>query len=1549
MNNARYSLASRAIWLTLVAVSFSAFAASETDDRVLLNSGPIRLERTISSEAMTATAFTGKRLHLVQFVEAVKPEWHAALAATGSEIVAYIPNDAYLIYADAAALAKLRGLDPDGMFIRGEGPYRDDFKIGRLPEPSVTANGKKNEASGLFAVQLIHDPPANAETLQLIDAAKLEKVASQYQILHYLNVVVKLPEPALRGLAQRPDVISIQPYAVPRKLDERQDQIVAGNLASGFPTGPGYLAWLASRGFTQAQFTASGFLVDVSDSGIDDGTSAPNHFALYRDGTFPGGVSRVLYNRLEGTANPGSTMAGCDGHGTLNAHLIGGFDNLAGFPHVDSSGFHYGLGVAPFVRLGSSVIFDPDTFTFPNFPNLQSKAFNDGARISNNSWGTYNGGAYDITAQAFDALTRDAQPAGSTFPVAGNQEMVMIVAAGNAGPSIQTVASPASAKNVFTVGAAESVQSLGGADGCSVADSDANNANDMASLSSRGPTMDGRRKPDLVAPGTHVSGGLAQADSPTGTGEADVCFTGSGICGGVGSNFFPTGQQFFTVSSGTSHSAPAVAGASALLRQYFVNQSLTPPSPAMTRAYLINSTRYLTGAGAADALWSVAQGMGSVHLGTAFDGAPRIIKDQVPADVFTASGQTRTFTGSVADSSKPLRVTLVWTDAPGSTTGAAYNNNLDLVVTIGGTAYLGNVFSTSFSIAGGSADPRNNVESVFLPPGFSGNFAVSVKATNVNSDGVPNVGGPLDQDFALVVYNAVESPAAVLMPNATQLTSENCSPSNSVVDPDETVTIQFGLTNGGTAPTTNLIATLEGSGGVVAPGPPQNYGAMAPGDPPVFQSFSFRANGSCGGSITPVLRLQDGSTDLGTVRFKIPLGVDLGGTAAHQNTTEIVVPPWGIAAPYPSGITVSGVSGTVTRVTVTLPNVTHSYPDDLDVLLVGPLGQKVLLMSDAGEGLDVTNAALTFDDAAPFALPDGQGIASGTYKPSDYESGDVFVVPAPGGPYGTVLSVFNGANPNGTWNLYVQDDDASDQGTISGWSLNITTFSPTCCVLPGSLQFTASTYSVLEGPAGARINISRVAGTAGTVSVTMSTSNGSAQAGSDYVATTETVTFSPGNNQPKLVIIPILDDPLDENDETINLQLSNPTGGAVLGAPATAVLTILDNDPLPTISVNDPSVTEGSSGTTQIELTISLSAASTREISVNYATADGTATAGSDYVATAGPLQFPAGTTTRTVSVTVNGDPSNEANETFFLNLTDPINATLGDSQGTATIISDDILTVSSIGPDSGPSGGGTGVTLQGTSFETGASVTFGGVAASSVVVVSPTQITCVTPSMPAGTLNDVVVTNVNSLSATMTQGFLSDFLDVPESHPFHDAVETIFRNGITAGCGGGNFCINAGATRAQMAIFLLRGKHGGTYQPPPATGIFADVPPNGIVADFIEQIYAEGITAGCATDPLRYCPQDPVTRAQMAIFLLRAEHGSGYDPPPAAGIFDDVPLTHPFVEWIEQLYEEGVTAGCSMTPLRFCPNDPVSRGQMAVFLSRTFDLSAATDHGRSK
>jgi hypothetical protein len=180
------------------------------------------------------------------------------------------------------------------------------------------------------------------------------------------------------------------------------------------------------------------------------------------------------------------------------------------------------------------------------------------------------------------------------------------------------------------------------------------------------------------------------------------------------------------------------------------------------------------------------------------------------------------------------------------------------------------------------------------------------------------------------------------------------------------------------------------------------------------------------------------------------------------------------------------------------------------------------------------------------------------------------------------------------------------------------------------------------------------------------------------------------------------------------------------------------------------------------------------------------------------------------------------------------------------------------------------------------------------------------------------------------------DFADVPPSNPFRESVNTIARNAITSGCGGGNYCPASSVTRAQMAIFLLRGEHGGSYAPPPATGtVFGDVSAGAFAAAWIEQLAAEGVTSGCGGG--NYCPNDAVTRAQMALFLLKAKYGSAYLPPPATGVFSDVPISHPFARWIEQLAAEAITAGCGGG--NYCPGSPNTRGQMAVFLRKTFGL----------
>jgi hypothetical protein len=186
------------------------------------------------------------------------------------------------------------------------------------------------------------------------------------------------------------------------------------------------------------------------------------------------------------------------------------------------------------------------------------------------------------------------------------------------------------------------------------------------------------------------------------------------------------------------------------------------------------------------------------------------------------------------------------------------------------------------------------------------------------------------------------------------------------------------------------------------------------------------------------------------------------------------------------------------------------------------------------------------------------------------------------------------------------------------------------------------------------------------------------------------------------------------------------------------------------------------------------------------------------------------------------------------------------------------------------------------------------------------------------------------------TEGNTTTFPDTPPSNPYYDFVENIARNDVTSGCGGGLYCPASSVTRAQMAVMLLKSKHGSAWAPPAATGtVFTDVHANSFAAAWIEALAAEGTTSGCGGG--KYCPNAPVTRAQMAVFLMRSEHGEDYTPPAPVGIFDDLSINDPFTPWIEQLSNEGITAGCGNG--NYCPNQPNTRGQMAVFLVRTFHL----------
>jgi subtilase family protein/BACON domain-containing protein len=717
---------------------------------------PTDLRQPSVSEVSALNATQRTDFYIVQFVGPIKDSWLRKLSRTGAEIITYIPSNAYVVRADARSASRLTSFAEQNSFAQFVGTYDPAFRLTPLLRAMRSADGDQMID---ITVQVVAGGSAD-QTIANLKA--LGEFVSSYAVLNYRNIELRVAPSQLTSMSRMPDVFAIEERGNRRRLDEAQGQIVAGNLTGNSPSGPGYLSWLASKGFNSSQFTT--FAVNVAD----------DTYTLQGHPDLP--ASRVAFQN-----NPTNQTGALGGHGFLNSHIIGGFNNGTGSAVEDSLGFNYGLGIAPFARVGCTAIFGGTAATGTTWENT---AYGQGARISSNSWGfqTQTGGpvpVYDASAQAYDSIVRDAQ--GGT---AGLQQLSVVFAAGNDGSGSNTVSSPATAKNVITVGAGENVRQTG-TDGCGIGNTGADSANDVIGFSSRGPVNsaggDGRIKPDIMAPGTHIEAGVPQSN-----------YDGSSVC----NQFFPAGQTLYGWSSGTSHSTPAVAGGSALVYQNFLNNGLAAPSPAMVKAFLMNSAAYMTGTGGGGNLPSNSQGMGRMDLGRAFDGSPRILVDQT--QVLGSTGQTFQVTGSVSSTSQPFRVTLAWTDAAGPTTGAPWVNNLDLEVTINGTTFKGNVFSGANSVSGGTADAKNNVESVFLPAGTSGSFTITVRATNIAGDGVPGNADTTDQDFALVVYNATSG--------APPGPTIGVSPSS----------LSFSATAGGANPTSQSLSITNTGGGTLS-------------------------------------------------------------------------------------------------------------------------------------------------------------------------------------------------------------------------------------------------------------------------------------------------------------------------------------------------------------------------------------------------------------------------------------------------------------------------------------------------------------------------------------------------------------------------------------------------------------------------------------------------------------------------------------------------------------------------------------------------------------
>jgi hypothetical protein len=643
----------------------------------------------------------GKDYYIVQFAAATKDEWLESLRETGAEIVQYVPHQAFFVYADAAQITRITGHSR----VRWVGRYLAGDKLS--PELKQFTDGVRGDTA-MFDIAVFSRADLD-EVAGRVSNSFSGKILNTIRLSNnFFNVLrVEMPIGELAKIAEISDVVRIDQYTRPEREDERAAQIIAGNYTS--PTSilaPGY------NPLTQFGVDGSGVTVSV----VDDGVNIPGNGGFY--------INSV--NTVDGPLRGAATGAS-GGHGHINASIIAG---STPFSTLDPTGYNYGLGIAPkaniinipFLKAGNTTT---DAQAVDDTINTAGPNGVKGT-ISNNSWGNgTNGNSYDSLAAQYDGFVRDGSLAPSIDP------FNIIFSAGNSGPGALSLTRPKVAKNVISVANSENIRpEIGGAG--------ADNMEDLRSSSSRGPAADGRIKPDITAPGTVIAGSRAG--------------NGSSVSGIIDANH--------AWSTGTSHAAPQVAGAAALFTQYWKNTHAGQyPSPALVKAAIINTAQEMNGLITdASTIPNGNEGWGRINMKYMLNtGVPmKYINEEIP---LSNAGTGVAVIGTVADSTKPVRITLVWTDPPG-VSNPALVNNLDLQVNVNGTFYRGNVFTGGVSTAGGTGDTLNNVENVFLPAGIPAGsfFSVSVGATALNGDGILGNADLTDQHFSIVASNFQELP-----------------------------------------------------------------------------------------------------------------------------------------------------------------------------------------------------------------------------------------------------------------------------------------------------------------------------------------------------------------------------------------------------------------------------------------------------------------------------------------------------------------------------------------------------------------------------------------------------------------------------------------------------------------------------------------------------------------------------------------------------------------------------------------------------------------------
>ncbi|BBB31845.1 hypothetical protein TTHT_0221 [Thermotomaculum hydrothermale] len=641
------------------------------------------------------------RLYIVQFKTPITTEIKQALEERGIKIFDYIPDNAFIVWANKGQMDSLNlaSLDYKGIF-------QPAFRV----QPALIPLAKSDS---LVEVRITFYPVISKKEAEfaLMDAGAVLEKADSSSWQH--AVIAKVSSRILPHIASLPGVKWVEKYVAPKpysvesphiefyvdkKALERAKNHQASDIMNVAPV------W-------DAGYTGSTQIAAVCDTGLDVGDYDSIHRDFFQDLDGDGHNDKIVAAYALGRTNDWSDD---QGHGTHTAGSVLGNG-------AKSNGQFKGMAYN--ARLVEQSVLDSrgGLGGLPaDLNDLFQQAYDDGARVHSNSWGAAVSGQYDSSSQQVDQFTWN------------HKDMVITVSAGNEGVDsdrdgvidLDSIGSPATAKNCITVGATESdinattyTWGQGWPDSYPADPINSDNLNDnrngMAAFSSRGPCDDGRIKPDIVAPGTMIISVRSQdPNADTGWGAYD---------------------DWYIYEGGTSMSNPLTAGSAVLAREFFEQHEGITPSSALIKATLMNGAydiypgQYGTGAGQEIPTKrpNNVEGWGRVDLANALMPQAPVQLKYFDETSGLNTGDTKTYTVDVADTSVPLRITLVWTDYPASTSSSKQLvNDLDLTVTApNGTVYYPNHLS--------GADRTNNVETVDIENPVSGTYTVTVKGYNV--------------------------------------------------------------------------------------------------------------------------------------------------------------------------------------------------------------------------------------------------------------------------------------------------------------------------------------------------------------------------------------------------------------------------------------------------------------------------------------------------------------------------------------------------------------------------------------------------------------------------------------------------------------------------------------------------------------------------------------------------------------------------------------------------------------------------------------------------